>query len=130
LSERYSILDGKVHFIPIVPKVEDVTVSRNVDVTYHNTSGRPKLIVVTAHFIHTAAGDHCFWELAVGDSSPLDDIIDLFGIVGFKGVAWGSADQTHLTAVMLVPAEFYYKIFESISGGSSVVIIKWFEITL
>ena len=110
---------------PVKAKISDVTALRAWATVYHNTSGRPLLVIFYSQLIRVAADDGVVLEGYVESVTPPTVIVASCGLL-----ALGPATQERFALVFMVPNGHYYKIERALTGTGTSTFESWFEVEL
>jgi len=110
---------------PVKALVSDVTGVRALDVEYQNTTGRPKLCLITILCVGGAALEEAYVIKNTKATSPANVSR---GRVGYMDVLGG--ERCYFEVVMAVPPGWYYKLTKVQTGTSTVSMYKWTEVEL
>lgn len=108
---------------PVKADINDVTLSRAINVIYRNTTGRPIMCLVT-----------CACQAAAAESAHFDGMVENVTPptvrVSRAGIVTGQARSIFSIATFVVANGEYYKVDQTAGGGSSVTLHSWIEVTL
>jgi len=102
--------------------------SRALDTVYQNTTGRPKLCIVSVYCSRAnVATAKAIVNIYVDDVTPPTDWVGDAGLVMMSSVP----EIIEANVVFMVPNNFYYKLASDVAGaGSSVGVTAWTEVEL
>ena len=110
---------------PVKAVVSDVTATRDFTNEYQNTTGRPKLVIISVTLQRIAEVDNAHISGWVGAISGSLSEVTRSGFVSS-----GTVGQESWTMVFAVPNQEYYKVLATLGGTSTGVIVKWIEVEL
>ena len=102
--------------------------TRAFTTTYHNTTGRPLLVLVVVECDRTADTDAAFARGVIGTPAP-SDIVSRGGFA--QGLAGsGILKEVYWQLAFIVPPGYYYRVESFTSGTGSVRPKEWCEVEL
>ena len=103
---------------PVKAHVSNVKTSRAWNTNYHNTTGRPLLVIVTGAMYRSAvAAATAGLEARIGVTSPA---LDLVSVISLKSVD-SVAEYIVSNLIFVVPNNYYYQVIEGVAGAGSRV---------
>jgi hypothetical protein len=123
-SSGDKITHGKLNDMQAVT-VTDVEAERAIGTIYQNTGDSPILCIVSYSCDKTAAADHAYCQARVQSVTPP---ISVQAYGGFLGLAGTAVQRGYFSVSFVVPKNYYYQVYDSSDGGSSVALVAWSEI--
>lgn len=114
---------------PVKAVISDVTGSRAIDGTvYQNSSGRPKLVIITTKHVRKLDNEICVLDAYVEDITPPTVKVASVGLT--VDIITESAEAGYWNMVFAVPNQNYYKALENETGTAIVTLMSWIEVEL
>ena len=122
-AERVTTIETTMLVIPTITRHVG---TRALDTIYQNTSGRPRMCLVTVRCTRKLNNEYA---LAIGNVSNLTPPAVDLGIVGlYRNAGTESYEVATFMLTIMVPNLYYYRVARSLGGTATVVLTHWVEV--